>query len=99
MNANLSSKLKRICEENGVETLSIFGSSSRNDSNEDSDVDLLVKYSKSTKNKTLIDHLAFQDALSSVFNKKVDLVENDYLSPKFKNYIMKDVKSLYAERS
>ena len=45
MNADLNKKIQELCEQSGITYAGMFGSFSRGDFNEKSDVDLLVNYS------------------------------------------------------
>ncbi len=58
----------------------IFGSCSRGEENENSDVDILVEYKKEEK-ITLFTISRIQVALQKIFNRPVDLVEDGCLLP------------------
>ena len=74
----------------GVVRLGIFGSVARGDARPDSDVDALVRFVPSARS---IDNLlAVGDALERVFNRRVDLVTEDSLSPYIAPHIMRDVR-------
>ena len=72
----------------GITKLGIFGSVARNENTEDSDIDLVVE----VKTPTPSIMYELQEALSELFNCKVDLVRfRDSLRPLFKSNIQKDV--------
>jgi predicted nucleotidyltransferase len=72
----------------GIIKLGIFGSVARNENTEDSDIDIVVE----VKKPTLRIMYELQEALSELFNCKVDLVRfRDSLRPLFKSNIQKDV--------
>ena len=84
-----------ICKNYGMKYLGVFGSVARGDYDEDSDVDLLVKFDKS-KDTGLFDLAKIQKELEEKFGRKVDLVTkmNKHVAP----YANKDLKVLYAEK-
>ena len=87
--------VKTILQKNDVEFAGIFGSFARGEERDDSDVDLLIRYSK---DKDLFDLIGLEQELEAVLHRKVDVVTegavNKYLHP----YIMKDLQVLYGTR-
>lgn len=83
-----------ICESNNISFLGLFGSYSRGEQNEDSDIDLLVNFSK---RKSLLDHIRIERNISEVFGMKVDLVTEKYLSPYFADKVKSEVRTLYHD--
>jgi predicted nucleotidyltransferase len=74
----------------GVARLGIFGSLARGESRPGSDVDALVRFTPSARS---IDNLmAVGDALEQAFNRRVDLVTEDSLSPYIAPHIMREVR-------
>jgi len=63
-----------------VERAYLFGSCSRGEETKDSDVDLLVTYTDSDK-ISLMDISRMMVNLSKKINRRVDLVEDEYLRP------------------
>jgi len=71
-----------------VKKIGLFGSFSRNESNNDSDIDLLVDFEvKSLDN--FID-LAFE--LEKIFDRKVDLLTEKGISPYILPYVQNEVR-------
>ncbi|MCD8210755.1 MAG: nucleotidyltransferase domain-containing protein [Prevotella sp.] len=58
----------------------IFGSCSRGEENEDSDVDILVKY-ENVETLSLFEVIEIQLDLQKIFNRPIDLVEDGCLLP------------------
>lgn len=89
-------KLKKLAPElaktYSIKYLAVFGSFSRNEETEKSDVDLLVKFSKPVN---FIDLLRTEKAIKKLLKRKIDLVTPDSLSPKIRKYVKKDLKVLY----
>ncbi|MHB8443052.1 MAG: nucleotidyltransferase family protein [Patescibacteria group bacterium] len=74
-----------ILREAGVTKSSIFGSYTRNEQNEESDIDILVELSQG---KSLFDLVRLQLELEKSLQKKVDLVDFGSIKPQLKNYIL-----------
>lgn len=72
-----------------VETIGVFGSYVRGEQTEESDVDLLVTY---TKTPTLFDIAHLQHYLEDVLNVKVDLVLQNGLKRYIAPYILREVQ-------
>lgn len=89
-------KLGKICNENGIEYLALFGSHARGEEKKDSDIDLLVRFFN--RKISLLDHVEIEDKLGSFFGKKVDLVSERALHPYIRPYVVKDLVTLYERR-
>jgi hypothetical protein len=88
-------KIAQMCQENDVSYLGLFGSYSRGEENPQSDVDLLVEYSQRV---SMFDHVRLQRKLAELLMKNVDLVTKKSLHPYIKDYILKDLQTIYAKR-
>jgi predicted nucleotidyltransferase len=88
-----SEELKSVCHKYGVSTLSIFGSTVRGDRRPDSDVDILVTFSKRIG---LVGLVALERELSTILGQKVDLVTEAAISPYLRERILKDRQIVYA---
>ena len=71
----------------------LFGSYSRNEANEDSDVDILVELDHSTP--IGMKFLFYKDELERILKKKVDLVSSEGLSKYVKPYIDREKVLIY----
>ena len=78
---------KEIKESFGVRRIGIFGSFARGEQKETSDVDILVEFEKPTFDNFM--NLAF--FLEDLFQRKVDLVTSNSLSPYIGPYVKKEV--------
>lgn len=74
----------------GVRRLGIFGSVGRGEARTDSDVDVLVRFDD--KARTYDNLYAVGEALEEVFQRRVDLVTEDALSPYLRPHILREVK-------
>ena len=87
-------ELLDICRQNDISSLELFGSYARGEQKQDSDLDLLVTFSKG---KSLIDHIRTEKAFESLLGKKVDLITERSLSPYITPMVKTDLKKLYYE--
>jgi predicted nucleotidyltransferase len=86
----------RLCEKYGINELSIFGSSIRDDFTQNSDVDILVSFGK-TSEITLFDIMDLENEFSQLLNRAVDIVEKEALkNPIRKNKILSTREIIYA---
>lgn len=96
MKKNLSSKdIFKILQKNHdlltkyrVRKIGLFGSYVRNESSKKSDIDLLVDFEEKTFDNFI--ELAFE--LEKIFNKKVDLLTEEGISPYILPYIKNEVQ-------
>ncbi len=72
------SELLDARKENDITFLGTFGSYSRGEQKEKSDIDILVKFSK---RKSLLDLVRIERRLSEILDLKVDLVTEGSVSP------------------
>jgi len=86
-------RLIKVCQENNISFLGVFGSVARGDYRSDSDVDLLARFDKQ---KSLFDLVVIENQLEEVFQRKVDLLTEGAISPYLKDYIKTDLQQLYA---
>lgn len=73
--------------------IGIFGSYSRGENTEESDIDILYSFEESIG---LFKLIGIKDDLEQKLNKKVDLVSEKYAHPKLKPSILKDLKVIYG---
>ena len=88
----LKDKGKDIFKNFGVIKAYVFGSLSRCEFKEDSDVDLLVYFEQTPG---LIKYVQFIEALEDSFNVKFDVLTEKLLPAKLKPYIENDLKAIY----
>ena len=85
----LCEKLPEIRERFGVETIGVFGSVSRGEDTEESDVDILFSFREGAV--SLDRFLDLAEYLESVFLKKVDLIPEDGIHPRIMQTIQNEV--------
>ena len=76
-----------ILKEYGVLKASLFGSIVRNELTEDSDIDILVEF---REDKTLLDLVGLQNALTEKFERKVDVITYNSIHPLLKDQILNE---------
>lgn len=89
-------KIAEFCRQWGVVELSLFGSVLREDFRPDSDVDVLVTFSKEAQ-VSLFDLVQMKLDLEKIFHRSVDVIEKDALENPFrKREILKTAQVVYA---
>jgi len=86
------SDIVEICREHDVDRLSIFGSVARGEATKESDIDLLVHFSKP---KSLLTIIGLEEQLEAVIGKSVDLLTEAALSPYIREHIVQDLVVIY----
>jgi uncharacterized protein len=86
-------KIVEICERNDIEFCAVFGSFARGEATKDSDIDLLVRFSKPKGFDWVDAALEIEDALG----RKVDLVTENSLSPYIRENVLKNSEVLYGK--
>jgi predicted nucleotidyltransferase len=85
-------RLAHLCRQYHVSSLKVFGSVLRGDDRADSDIDVLVKF---TRPLSLLHLIRFERELSDVFGRKVDLVTEQSLSDYLRPSIVADSQVIY----
>ena len=93
----LGEKLLKICLENEVVFMAIFGSFVREEQKKKSDIDILIKYQEGAR-KSLFDLVRLEGELSKLFGRKVDLGEIEALNKHVKDEILKSMRLIYEKR-
>ncbi|MCZ7571567.1 MAG: nucleotidyltransferase family protein [Ardenticatenaceae bacterium] len=88
-------KLIEICRRNDVSMIGVFGSMARGEATDQSDIDLLVKF---TKPKSLLALVRLERELSAALGKKVDLLTEAAISPYLREQILREVRVVYEAR-
>jgi predicted nucleotidyltransferase len=78
----------KLAEQYNVATLEIFGSHVRHEENKDSDLDILVTF---TKAPSLLKFIRLENQLSDLLGIRVDLVMKDSLKPAIGKNILREV--------
>jgi predicted nucleotidyltransferase len=87
-----TSEIDNIIKTQAISYLAVFGSVARGEQRRDSDVDLLVDYSKRVG---LIHHAKTKLLLEKVLKRTVDLVTPGSMNKRLEPFIKKDLKVIY----
>jgi predicted nucleotidyltransferase len=80
----------------GVLKAALFGSYARNEADDNSDIDILVKMGRT---KTLLDLVALRLELREKLGRKVDVLTYDSINPLLKVRILREQKLIYEKRA
>ncbi|TSC55726.1 MAG: DNA polymerase subunit beta [Parcubacteria group bacterium Gr01-1014_18] len=92
---NNKDQIRQICRANDISYLGLFGSYSRGEAHKSSDVDLLLDFKKT---KSFFELARLKYKLEGQLGKSVDLVIRKNIKTRIKPFILRDLKTLYAER-
>lgn len=84
--------LNKICEEESIRSLILFGSYAREEENQSSDIDLLVDFFKSIG---MLEFMRIRRRLEDHFQMKVDLFTMPALDNEMMKNIEKEMKVIY----
>jgi len=87
----LRKDMKHLSERYNVSSLQVFGSYSRGEQTQHSDIDILVDFSDAID---LFDYVELEMYLSEVLGKKVDLVTGQTLKPQIKDKVLKEAVAI-----
>jgi predicted nucleotidyltransferase len=88
-----TTRLINICRQNDVSFVGLFGSIARGDDTENSDIDLLVKFSS---RKSLLALVRLERELTSALGRKVDVLTEASISPYIKENVLQDLRVIYG---
>jgi len=88
------SKIAKFCKDNDITYLAVFGSVARGGEREDSDIDLIARFSK---RKSLLDLVRTESKFEKILKREVDLFTEPAISPYIKDIVEKDMKVIYEE--
>ncbi len=74
----------------GIKRIGLFGSYVRGEQKKESDLDFLVEFDKGKK--TYRNFIEINQLMKQLFNKKIDIVTKESLSPYIGPYIKKEVE-------
>lgn len=92
---NNRKKLLEICKRDDVVFMAIFGSFVTGDYKKDSDIDILVRFSKP---KSLLELVRIERVLSEVLGRKTDLLTEASISPYLRGRIEREMEVFYERK-
>lgn len=84
-----------ILKNNDAEFVGVFGSYARGENKPESDIDVLVRFSKT---KSMFDLVGLEIELSNKLDRKVQIVSERYLHPYIRSEAIRDLKIFYGQR-
>lgn len=89
------SAIESFCIENKIQKLMLFGSVLRDDFTPDSDIDVLVEFQQGAS-VGLMKLSRMERELSALLGRRVDLNTAGFLSPYFKDEVLKEAQAQYV---
>lgn len=86
-------EVEEFCRRNGIRRLALFGSVLRQDFTSDSDIDVLVEFEKGKS--VGLRFFEMERELSEILGRKVDLNTPGFLSPYFREEVLRNAEVLY----
>ncbi len=95
---SMITKITRYLEKQPVEKVWLFGSFARNEENDDSDIDILVRFTNSSK-MDLFEYIGIRQDLEDLTGRPIDLVEEGYELEKAKPSIFEEKQLIYERKT
>ncbi len=87
-------KIADFCRRNHIRKLSLFGSVIRDDFTPESDVDVLVEFEPG--HTPGLDFFVMDEELAQILGRKVDLNTEGFLSPYFRDEVLREAEVVYV---
>lgn len=92
-------KLFQLCDRHKVKELYLFGSILTERFLDSSDIDVLVQFSDIELEKYLDNYIDFKEQLELLFEREIDLVENQAIrNPIFRRVVDREKKLVYERK-
>lgn len=85
-------RLAELCRNNGIERLRMFGSAARGEEGPESDVDLLVDFSRPVG---FFELLRAEDELAALFHRPVDLMTEGSISRFMRDQVVESAQVIF----
>ena len=86
-------KLQEVCLRNDIAMVGVFGSMARGEATEQSDIDLLAKFSK---RKSLLEIVRLEREVSTALGRKVDLLTEGAISLYLRDRVKRELRVIYG---
>lgn len=80
-----------VAQRYGASDIRIFGSVARGDADERSDLDLIVRFEPG---RSLLDHGGLVMDLRELLGRRVDVIDEEAMRPRFRDHVMKEANPL-----
>ena len=88
----IKNKLTPILSNYGIEYAGVFGSVSRGEDKENSDIDIMVRLGRPMG---MFMFMGLVNEMESILGKKVDLITDKSLNKYLQPFVMKDLQTIY----
>ena len=93
-------KLVEICEKHKVQELYLFGSILTDKFNDTSDIDILIQFRQMDLLDYFDNYMELKEELEKLFNRPVDLVENQAIrNPIFRKVVDREKRLVYERKN
>jgi len=94
---DLRERLLRICQENDIVFMAVFGSFARGEQRKRSDIDVAIEF-RENSGKSLLDLVRIEERLRKIFKRKVDLGIFSTLNPCIIEDVKREMLVVYEKR-
>jgi len=96
---NYRSQIIELCENHNVKELYLFGSVLTDQFNDSSDIDMLIQFDQVELLEYFDNYMDLKEKLEKMFNRQVDLVENQAVrNPIFRKVLDREKRLLYERK-
>ena len=93
------SQIIELCDNHNVKALYLFGSVLTDQFNDSSDIDMLIQFDQVELLKYFDNYMDLKEKLEKMFNRQVDLVENQAVkNPIFRKVLDREKRLLYERK-
>jgi predicted nucleotidyltransferase len=93
-------KLTELCDNHKVKELYLFGSVITDRFDDSSDIDMLIQFNQVDLLDYFDNYMDLKEKLEELFNRPIDLVENQAIkNPIFRQIVDRDKKLVYERKS
>jgi len=96
-NRAVKEKIEKVCQQNDVVFMALFGSFAKGKQTPKSDIDILIRFD-SSREKSLLDLIHTENEMRKVFKRRVELLSQESISPYLRNEILRSMKVVYEKR-
>jgi len=96
---NYTSQIIELCDSHKVKELYLFGSVLTDQFNDSSDIDMLIQFNQVELLEYFDNYMDLKEKLEKMFNRQVDLVENQAVkNPIFRKVLDREKRLLYERK-